>query len=182
MANLPSDELEPTSKNLFLAVDATKDRDVATIVAAGRVDPSDRTSLIAVEVVEQLPPSEAAGRLAELATEHRVREVVIDLYGPMGSIVAQLERGSVRFDPIRVGEVVDAAVGFCDAIAAGRIAHMRDPGSTTPSPASAAQDRRPLGVQPHRRRGHLPAGRGVPGRLGRRRRRLSTARDSYESR
>ena len=61
--NLPSDELDTTSKNLFLAVDATKDRDVATIVAAGRVDPRDRASLIAVEVVEQLPPSEAAVRV-----------------------------------------------------------------------------------------------------------------------
>lgn len=124
-AALPYGELDP-GMDAVLAVDAAKDRDLATIVAAARLDPYDDASTIAVEIVDQLSTADVAGRIAELVERHEVPQVVIDQYGPLGYLVGQLERSGVYVRAVRVGDVVEAAAGFCDLVSAGRIAHLRD--------------------------------------------------------
>jgi hypothetical protein len=122
-ARLPSDELDAGSR-VVLAVDAALDRDVSSVVAAGELD----NGLIAVEVIEQRHGSEwVAGYVAEVARRHHA-PVVVDAYGPLSAVIGQLGRiGGVRVRPVRIGQVVDAAAGFCDLVASRRIAHMRDP-------------------------------------------------------
>jgi hypothetical protein len=100
---------------------------MSSIVAAGPVD-SDDGELVAVEVIDCRPGTEwVAGRVAELAVEHHA-PVIVDAYGPLSSIIPTLERvAGVIVRPVRVGDVVNAAAGFCDAVASGRLAHLDDP-------------------------------------------------------
>ena len=75
----------------------------------------------------QLPWSAWPSRDTAVATKPLGSKVIVDMYGPLGHIVAQLERGVVKVHPVRVGEVIDAAAGFVDLVNTGRLSHMRDP-------------------------------------------------------
>jgi len=127
-AALPADELDEHCRVVF-AVDASPDRSSAAVVAAGHLDDDDGESAVAVELVEYRdgPVDWVARYVAGLAVRHN-GPVVLDGYGPLSSIVGQLTRApGVRVRTLRVGDVVDAAAGFCDLVTAGRLAHMDDP-------------------------------------------------------
>lgn len=128
---LPGDELAPDD-DVVLAVDATRDRSSATVVVAGRLDPGDELASIAVEVLDQRPGAEwVADYVGRIAVDHQAA-VVIDAYGPLSSLIPVLKRGhGVRVRPVRVGDMVDAAAGFCDLVSVGRIAHQHDERLTT---------------------------------------------------
>lgn len=128
---LPGDELAPDD-DVVLAVDATVDRSTAAVVVAGRLDPGDELAPIAVEVLDQRPGAEwVADYVARIAVDHHA-PVVIDSLGPLSSLIPVLRRGhGVRVRTVRVGDVVDAAAGFCDLVSVGRIAHQHDERLTT---------------------------------------------------
>ena len=75
----------------------------------------------------QLPWSAWPSRDTAVATKPLGSKVIVDMYGPLGHIVVQLERGVVKVHPVRVGEVIDAAAGFVDLVNTGRLSHIRDP-------------------------------------------------------
>ena len=125
-AALPATEMAPGAATV-LAVDATRERDAASIVAAGHLTPGDGQGVIAVEVVEKRERVDwVADYLAVLAVSHTA-PVVVDADGPMSSIIPILERAGVTVHGVHTRAVVDAAAGFCDLVAAGRISHMSDP-------------------------------------------------------
>ena len=125
-AGLPRDELNRESQ-IVLAVDATRDRTAAAVVAAGRLDEDDEHSVVAVEVLEQRPGAEwVAGYVARISADNNA-PVVVDAHGPLSSIIPVLERSAAWVRPVRVGDVVDAAAMFCDLVATRRLAHQVDP-------------------------------------------------------
>ncbi len=121
-ASLPRDRLSPGAP-IVLAVDAAPDHTSASVVAAGSLS----ELVVAVEVVEQRSGADwVAAHVAELVDRHQVIEVVVDLFGPLGHIVGQLERAGVPVRPVRVADLTNAAAGFVDLVNTRRIAHMGD--------------------------------------------------------
>jgi len=110
------------SGDVVLAVDATRDRDAAAVVAAGVAE-----DYVAIEIVAQRP---GVDWLAAYLTDVAVRQsatVVIDAYGPVANLIAPLERAGVNVLAIKVGEVVAAAQTLADLVTTKRLAHLPDP-------------------------------------------------------
>ncbi len=137
-SSLPQDRLAAGAP-VVLAVDAAPDHESAAVVAAGPVS----ELVYAVEVVEQRAGADwVAAHVAELCERHQVLEVVVDLFGPLGHIVGQLERAGVPVHAVRVADLTTAAAGFVDLVNTGRIAHM---GDSRLADAVAAVGRRKIG-------------------------------------
>jgi hypothetical protein len=112
----------PSDVAVSLGVEATVDHGAVSVVAAGAVG----DEVVAIEVVAAEPGIDwVVGFLADVTRRHRAT-VVVDAYGPMASLIPMLERARVALRQAKVRDVVDAAAGFVDLVAAGRLAHARD--------------------------------------------------------
>lgn len=159
-----ADEESTPMDPLVAAVDISPDRKVAALGMAGW----NRDGLAHLEVVKEADGVAwlfdelaadgktvvKAGAVRQLVERHQVRDWVIDVAGPAGSVVPLLEAMGLEPVKVRVSEAAAAAGALYDAAEAGQVAHL---GQKVLDGAVGSAGRRNLGdAWAWARRGNTP--------------------------
>ena len=127
-----SGQAEPAGK-LVYAVDVNPDRSAAAVCVAGAG---------VCEVVAYQPGTAwAVPRVVE-SVGRWGGSVVVDVSGPAGGLVSELERGGVKVHAVKSGDMAKACGGFYDAIADAKVEILRHDGLDA---AVAGAVKRPVG-------------------------------------
>lgn len=95
-----------------------------------------------VELIEILPPFEAAAAVRRLRDRHRPTAIVIDRGSPAGSIADELDRAGIGLETFTMRDYANACADFAGHVAAGTLAHT--PADALDA-AVAAAGTRPVG-------------------------------------
>lgn len=125
------------SGSVVFAIDATPERNAGSIVACST------GQLPVIEVVDHRRGnlSWMAARAAELAARHN-SPVALEVRGPAGSLLAQLEAAGVKVVPAGSPDLVVASAQFFDAVVESQLRVRREP---VLDAAAAAATRRSVG-------------------------------------
>lgn len=121
--NGATEDTIPADARVWLAVDSQTNHRTASITAAAQL-PDGR---IAVEVIDNRPGIDwLKDRLKQLVRTHRAR-VVIHAGGPLGFLIDELQKDSIRIDKVTGTEYGHACQRFLALVRGGQLAHQNDP-------------------------------------------------------
>lgn len=127
-------EVDLTGAQPVFAIDASPDGDYACIVAAATAG-----NLCGIEVVEAREGTHWLERALVRRLEAFSAAVAIDAHGPLGHLVAPIERAGFEVFKASSAEVVHAAASFTTMVATGQVAHRHDPRLTRAVEAAQRQ-------------------------------------------
>ena len=116
------------------AIDATPDGDYACIVVAGMTGDT-----VGVEVVEAREGTTWVLRSLTRRLEHFRGALAVDANGPLGHLVAPIERLGFEVFKASGSDVVHASAAFAQLVATGQLAHRHDERLTRAVEASQRQ-------------------------------------------
>lgn len=105
------------------SVELSVERKFGAICAAGRRD----DGVLGVEVIDYRSGVEwVVPRMVELWKSWNPAQVVVDVGGPAGNLIPELEQAGIVVTKPKVSEVAQAAAGLYDGVMAGTFRHMGD--------------------------------------------------------
>lgn len=116
------EQVEPIGELVF-GIDVNPERSAGSLAAVGTVGDSP-----AAELVDHRPGTGwLLPRAVELDQRHGPATWVVDVAGPAGPLIVDLERAGLRVVPVTYREMVEACARFYDAVVERRVAIRKHP-------------------------------------------------------